>query len=116
VMKQRSMASGSLLTYTYQGWPTEVESKLKPCIQRKLDLSIEFGCITWGTRVSIPDQLRSHIMNLPHDQHSAASRMKALAPGYVRWLGIDEELERYASTCTVCQRTWKSVPDVSVVP
>jgi hypothetical protein len=40
-----------LLAYTHQGWPTEVESKLQPNFQHKLDLSVEFGCVAWGARV-----------------------------------------------------------------
>jgi hypothetical protein len=42
--------------------------------------------------------------------------MKALAQEYVWWPGMDEALECFASTCTMCQWIWKSVPVVVVVP
>jgi hypothetical protein len=55
--------------------------------------------------VCVPEELRSQILNLLHDQHSGASGMKAVAWRCFWWSGINGELECCMSTSTLCQHT-----------
>ena len=37
-----------------QGWPNHVEEELRPYFRRKIELSIQDGCIMWGSHVVVP--------------------------------------------------------------
>ncbi|CAB4018617.1 Hypothetical predicted protein, partial [Paramuricea clavata] len=66
---------------TLDGWPMSCETEpLKPCVRRKLELSVEDGCLLWGRRVIIPLPGRSKILasSTPLAAHPGVSRMKAL--------------------------------------
>ncbi|XP_077863434.1 uncharacterized protein LOC144346775 [Saccoglossus kowalevskii] len=40
-----------ILKWVTQGWPEQVEEQLRPYIRRKQELSVQQGCILWGSRV-----------------------------------------------------------------
>ena len=42
-----------VLVFTKTGWPVQVSEALKPYWNRRLELSLEDGCILWGNRVII---------------------------------------------------------------
>ncbi|PIK39593.1 hypothetical protein BSL78_23568 [Apostichopus japonicus] len=65
--------------YTLSGWPKHCEEEFKPYWTRRLELSLENGCILWGGRVIILQQCQQHILNELHDCHTGTSRMKSLA-------------------------------------
>ena len=66
--------------YVQQSWPEgESTPELLPFSNRKDELSLQDGCILWGTRVVVPLTLRAQIMDELHEAHSGASRMKNLA-------------------------------------
>ena len=41
------------IRYTQDGWPAGVAAELKPYCTRKDELSVEAGCLFWGTRVVV---------------------------------------------------------------
>ena len=94
--------------------------KLKPYFDRRHELSIDTGCILWGSRVVIPDKLRQDILELLHSTHMGMVGMKALARGYIWWPGLDADIERTARQCDACQENQrkppKSVPHPWVKP
>ena len=57
-----------------------------------MELSVQDGCVLWGSRVVIPSALRSAVVQMLHEGHPGTSRMKALARGVVWWPGMDAEL------------------------
>ncbi|CAB4004480.1 LOW QUALITY PROTEIN: uncharacterized protein K02A2.6-like [Paramuricea clavata] len=72
-------------------------------VMSKLELSVEDGCLLWGTRVIIPPPGRSNILTELHEAHPGVSRMKALARSYVWWPTLDEDIEREVKSCNQCQ-------------
>ena len=77
-----------------QGWSiTEPQASLQPYYRRKEELSIQQGCLLWGTRVVIPPPGRLIILDQLHDTHPRITRMKRLARRFVLWPGLDQDIE-----------------------
>ena len=53
--------------------------ELHPFQQRKDELSIQDGCVLWGSHVVIPQRGRQKVMEELHDGHLGISKMKSLA-------------------------------------
>ncbi len=87
-----------------RGWPLSVqEDALRPYFGRRMELSIQSGCIMWGTRVVMPPVGRALVMDELHETHPGVSRIKALARSFVWWPGMDAELETKVRRCEQCQ-------------
>ena len=52
--------------FVQTGWPATVPDNLQPYFYRRQELSTNQGCVTWGTRVVIPQTLRSQILSELH--------------------------------------------------
>ena len=95
------------------GLDRESRDCFKPFVTRSHELTTECGCLLWGSRVVVPESLRSRVIDELHDVHPGMSRMKALARSYVWWPNIDKDLEaavRHCRTCEFNQSRPKSVP------
>ena len=99
-----------------EGWTETEGDELKPYAVRKDELSVEDGCVLWGTRVVVPPQLRSQVIEEIHEGHPGMRRMKSFARSYVWWPGLDQELEKKVRMCLVCQETQKLPPKASFHP
>lgn len=77
---------------------------LAPFIRRRAELSIQNGCILWGSRVVVPPKLRDPLMKELHSVHAGSSRMKELARSYLWWPNLDADLETLCSSCPECLR------------
>ena len=57
-----------VLSYTLKGWPLtlKTEGELRVYWSRREEISVELGCLMWGTRVLIPSKLRKHVLDLLH--------------------------------------------------
>ena len=84
------------------GWPNTVDEELKPFVHRREELSIQQGCILWGSRVIIPAKGREEMLNELHQEHLGSTKMKQLARSYVWWPGMDRDLEQMSAGCSVC--------------
>jgi transposase InsO family protein len=84
--------------------------------KRQDELSVEQGCITWGTRVVIPSALRRRVLNEIHQGHPGVGRMRALARSYVWWPGLDEDLEAVAKSCQTCALNQPDPPKAAASP
>jgi len=84
-------------------WHNVNHVDLKPYVARRNDLYIDEGCLMWGSRVIIPEVLRSKILSELHDCHPGVNRMKSLARSYFWWPGMDGEIERLVNCCQTCQ-------------
>ena len=101
---KRDPVMSKVLRFTMQGWPESYDSTtFKSYHNKKFELSVEDGCLLWGTRVIIPPPGRSKILTELHEAHPGVSRMKALARSYVWWPTLDEDIEREVKNCNQCQ-------------
>ena len=102
-----------VLTYVQRGWPAQVSEDLKPFNSRKQELTIESGCLMWGIRVIVPQQLQSKLLKSLHENHPGSKCMKAMAQSYFWWGGLDKAIENLARSCQSCQAIQ---PKPSVAP
>jgi hypothetical protein len=101
-----------VLMYVQNGWPDEVEECIKPYKSRQNEIGIETGCLMWGIRVIVPENLQSQILASLHQNHPGITRMKAIARSYFWWSGLDKDIEDLAKSCSACQAL-KSSPAVA---
>ena len=87
-----------------KGWQDSSDTDIQPFQQRKLELSVQDGCLLWGHRVIVPPQGRDRMMKELHEGHPGVSRMKSLARSFVWWPGMDRALEEFVRQCDQCQR------------
>lgn len=90
-------------TYLRDGWPSQIDSSLRPYFEKRNELSIEEKCIFYGNRIIIPNSLQDKILNLLHLGHSGIVRSKIKARGYCWFPGIDQMIEDKCNTCGTCQ-------------
>ena len=65
-----------------------------------------------GTRVTIPASEQAAVLTELHEGHLSMAKMKSLAPMYVRWTGIGDDIEKTVRQCTDCQ-LHQSIPAVA---
>ena len=90
-----------------QGWKDTDDGEMRPFQNRKLELSLQDGCLLWGSRVIVPPSERERIVSLLHEGHPGIARMKARARGYVWWPSMDRQLEDRVRSCGKCQQQLK---------
>ncbi|KAL5256343.1 hypothetical protein ACHWQZ_G011539 [Mnemiopsis leidyi] len=108
-----------VLHYIRNGWPDkgiQFSEEMTAYWNRRSELSVELGCITWGCRVIIPSKLRSTVLEMLHVTHLGMSGMKTLARSYVYWPRINSEIEQLSSTCKSCGKHGKSLPSLTEHP
>ena len=86
-----------------KGWPKNYEQALVPYYRCRNELSIECGCLLWGSRVVIPPKLQDYVLSELHVSHPGIVRMKTVARKYIWWPNLDKELEELVQTCPECQ-------------
>ena len=60
---RRDPLMARVLRYVLQGWPKQQDDELKHYWPKRMELSVESGCIVWGGRVVIPPQGRVCLQN-----------------------------------------------------
>ncbi|XP_037954814.1 uncharacterized protein K02A2.6-like [Teleopsis dalmanni] len=92
-----------------EGWRTKLadgDMDLLPYFRRKYALFIRDDLIylqTDATRVIVPQSLHQSVLKLLHDGHWGIVKMKQLARQHCWWPNIDNDIEKLASQCSVCQ-------------
>ena len=80
---QRDPILSRVMEHTKQGWPVVYENELEPFYRRKDELTIQDGCLMWGSWVLIPPKHQTQVLDELHDGHLGVVKMKALAQSYV---------------------------------
>jgi hypothetical protein len=65
-------------TMLLEGWKNEEEDEVTP-FNRKDELSIQDGCVLWGSRVVVPKKGQPKVLDQLHQGHPGMARMKSLA-------------------------------------
>ena len=81
---QRNPVMSRVMDFVMKGWPDDMSasSEYEPYVRRAQELSVEDGCLLWGSRVIIPPALRHQVLEELHMVHIGMSRMKALGRCY----------------------------------
>ena len=93
-----------------------MEPDLKPFFDRRLEITIEAGCLMWGIKVVIPSKSRERVLNELHTGHPGIVKMKSLARTLVWWPGIDKALESFVQNCYSCQSLRNKVTPTPLHP
>nr|XP_055051722.1 uncharacterized protein K02A2.6-like [Misgurnus anguillicaudatus] len=90
--------------FIQHGWPPQVQdSVFQPYVVRKTELSVQDGCVLWGSRVVVPPPGRDVLLQQLHHRHIGIIRMKALARSYFWWPKLDADIESVVKRCVTCQ-------------
>lgn len=74
----------------------------KPYKEIRNELSVTQDCILRGSRVVIPNALRSRVLSEIHADHQGIVRSKSIARTYVWWPGVDRDIENLVKKCMNC--------------
>ncbi|XP_026578597.1 uncharacterized protein K02A2.6-like, partial [Pseudonaja textilis] len=100
-----------VLDWVRRGWPgNDLSTEFSLFKTRQQELSSLQGCLLWGTRVVIPEPLRTPVLKALHEGHPGIVRMKALARSYIWWPGMDDEIAKWVSSCRPCQESRPALP------
>ena len=94
-----------VIHYVMEGWPQRLgdpSDKLTPFHGRQGELSVDSGCLMWGSRVVIPEKMRTDVLQLLHSTHMGSSSMKNMARRYLWWPGLDADIESVSKRCSSC--------------
>ncbi|CAL9690514.1 unnamed protein product [Knipowitschia caucasica] len=101
---------------TMQGWPAHGIPSFPEFSARRDQLSVCQGTLMCGSRVVVPQKLRTKVLDSLHEGHLGTVKMKNLARSYVWWPGLDKQIEDITKTCTGCQSTQNAPPQAPVHP
>lgn len=99
-----------------KGQPAGDDMHLKPYLGRRLELSVQSGCLLWGRRVIIPLSLRAKVLQQLHAGHSRIVRMKEMVRSYFWWPGMNKQIEEMATTCPSCHKVRNNRPPAPLHP
>jgi hypothetical protein len=91
------------LRYTLEGWPESVPPELYSYARRATELTVTEGCLIYGGRVVIPNELQKQVLSELHTEHTGISRMKAIARSFIWWPNLEADIERLVKACPRCQ-------------
>ena len=70
----------------------------------------------WGSRVVVPPQGRTAILQELHEGHLGMTKTKSLTRMYVWWPSIDNDIERSVQECVHCQHQSPDPPCAPLQP
>jgi len=83
---------------------------------KRLELTIEKGCLLWGYRIVIPESLKERILSELHASHMGIIKMKKFARNYFWWPNLDSDIENITSSCKICLESRVETPKISHTP
>ncbi|XP_064465546.1 uncharacterized protein K02A2.6-like [Ornithodoros turicata] len=86
----------------FSDWNTE---DLLPYRRRRSELAVCKGCLTWGSRVIIPQKAQPLALRMLHANHPGVAAMKSTARSHFWWPGLDHDIQLTFDRCHTCQ-TW----------
>ncbi|KFD46539.1 LOW QUALITY PROTEIN: hypothetical protein M513_12590, partial [Trichuris suis] len=117
-LRQHSLKDAQIsdvIKYLERGWPcrrNDIREEIRPFAKRREELSYEDRILLWQGRIVIPKVLHPAVLQIIHDGHLGICAMKSIARFYVRWPGLDSDIERYVRNCSGCQENQPRPPEV----
>ena len=98
-----------------ESWPdkSEVPDNLKSYFAKRIEFTVEDGCLLRGTRDVIPAKRQETVLAELHLNHHRIVRMKALARLHVWWPALGPDIEQLVGDCKTCQITHSKAPVTS---
>nr|CAB3263167.1 uncharacterized protein LOC104265771 [Phallusia mammillata] len=107
-----------VMRFTREGWPSTIAYNDPVAKFRKVmdSLSTSYGCLLYGSRLVIPDSLRSAVLQILHQGHFGIQRMKQLARTAFYWPNIDDDITVLCHKCQTCAEHQNAPPKAPVHP
>ena len=90
---------------TVRGWPDD-KAQLTPAVQLyysyRDELTAQDGIVFRGSRVVIPQSLRSDMKRRVHADHLGINSCLRRARDIIFWPGMSSELRQFVESCSVC--------------
>ena len=89
-------------------WPNKFRSApdwLKPFYPFRDELYVDNHIVMRGTKVIVPESLRSQYMKQIHKNHMSADSTTKLARDYFYWPKISEDIHNFVDKCDPCNAT-----------
>ena len=100
-----------------QGWPSACpQEELRSFWVKRTELSVQEGCVLWGSRIVVPSRGRSVLLQELHVGHPGIARMRSVARSCMWWPGIDNDIDALVKKCHSCQQNQKSPPSAPLFP
>lgn len=112
----RDLILAKVRTMLESGWKYSTDQVFDPFKRRQHELSLDDGCILWGSRIVVHVQGRRKVLDELHQGHPGVARMKALARSFVWWPGIDKELKATVHQCEQCKKNQHLPPTAPIQP
>ena len=93
------------IRYVLGNWPkdtSKMSNEMKILFNKRLELTVEKGCLFWGLRAVIPGSMKTLILNELHATHLGIVKIKMFARSYVWWPNIDHDIESMINNCKIC--------------
>ena len=102
--------------FVHEGWPEHCPSeKIQPYWSVRHFLSMEQDLLLYGTRLVIPEKMRSDILEKIHTGHQGIVKCRARARESVWWPGLSAQIESMVERCPVCVRE-RQIPPEPLIP
>ena len=95
---------GRVLNAVRTGVFDHKDKTLSPFISIKDNLTVEAGCLLYGSRVIVPSRQQPRLLFELHHTHMGIVKMKSLAREYVWWPGLNKDIEDLAAKCKGCAK------------
>ena len=103
---QKDPILSKVFELTSSGWPSKcMDPLLEVYFTRRYELTLEDGCIVWGTRVIVPEKFQAQLLLELHECHPGICKMKLLARSYVWWPTLEKEIDKMVGECTKCTKS-----------
>ncbi|XP_058809864.1 uncharacterized protein K02A2.6-like [Phymastichus coffea] len=102
----------SVIKFVMSEWPKDknMSSEMKSIFDKRMELTVEKGCLFWGLRAVIPKSMREIILKELHATHLGIVKIKMFATSYVWWPGIDKDIENLVKNCDIYMIERKKPP------
>ena len=101
---RQGLQTRRVLTAIKTGVFDHQDKTLSPFTSVKNSLTLDAGCLLYGSRVVIPTRHQARLLFELHTIHMGVVKMKSSAREYIWWPGLNKEIESLATKCEGCAR------------